>query len=228
MEWISDRWRRLTPDEKDVTIEFCKRAYDEGVEGDERYTFLELRNQQNSLIDAENLLLVDDTVPAPEDFRGETEIYQEAIGDIGLSFVNTSYYLHEGEPDESWMEFLKTVGVNDDKKLNDLAGRIGEIFVRETVEEDLYKRSDIKGGADFETEDNSKLIEVKSTKSPRKERVNIGGEQLNQFDKCRRDKIDQEFVVYPVSNALKNPEIKNGPFNARTLWNQRDNIEFDI
>jgi hypothetical protein len=212
----------------DATIEFCKRAYDEGVGGDERYAFLELRDQQDNFSYAENLLLVDDTVPVPEDFRGETEIYQEAIDDIGLSFVNTSYYLGEGEPDESWMKFLKTIGANDDKKLNDLAGRIGEIFIRETVEEDLYKRSDVKGGADFETEDNSKLIEVKSTKSPRKGSVNIRGAQLNQFDKCRRDKIDQEFVVYPVSNALKTPEIKNGPFNARTLWSQRDNIEFDI
>jgi hypothetical protein len=212
----------------DATIEFCKRAYDEGVGGDERYAFLELRDRQDNFSDAENLLLPDNTVPIPEDFRREPSIYHEAIDDIELSFVNNSYYLEGEETDESWMEFLKTVGVNDDKKLNDLAGRIGEIFVRETAKQKLHKRSDAEGGADFETEEGSKLIEVKSTKKPRKEEVNIGGEQLNQFDECRREEADREFVVYPVSNGLKKPEIKDGPFNARTLWDQRDNIKFDI
>jgi len=226
--WVSDRWWRLTPEEKDATIEFCKRAYDEGVKRDERYAFLELRNQHNSLTDAKNLLLPDNTVLTPEDFRGGTEIYREAIGDIGFSFVNDSYYLDEERTDESWMKFLKTVGVNDDNKLNDLAGRIGEIFVREIAEEKLHKRLDAEGGADFETDDGSKLIEVKSTKSSRKTEVQIKSTQFEQFDKCRREGEDQEFIVYPVSNALEEPEIKDGPFDAHTLWDQRNKIEFDV
>ena len=228
VEWISERWWRLAPEEKDATIELCKRAYDKGLEGDERYAFLELRNQQNSLVDVENLLLPDDTVVKPRDFRGRTEIHREATGDIGLSFVNTSYYLDDGEPDKSWIKFLKTVGVNDNKKLDKLAGRMGEIFVREATEEKLHKRPDAPGGADFETEDGNKLIEVKSTKSPRKTEIEIKGEQLKQLDKCRREEYDQEFVVYPISNALEEPEIKDGPFNAHTLWDQKEKIGFEI
>lgn len=214
-DWLSSNWEILDDSEKESSLRFLKNHKKET----ERLTGpITVRTTQGEWVDPVRLVLPEEYSPQ-YDFEQLQEEYPDVFRRLGIGFVDRSFA--ETGTSRAWKEFFGELNVGE--KVNKLVGQIGESYVAQEVGES-YQRID--HGADFQSEDGSTFIEVKSTKKSHHETITIKNAQLTRLIEC--EDSEKDYLVYPVVSALDNPTIKPGKLTGTELLQSQTSADFDM
>lgn len=214
-DWISSNWERLDDSEKESSLRFLK---DHGKEIEKLANSITVRTTQGKWVRPEGLVLPEAYKPQ-YNFEELHEEYPDVFRRLGIGFVDSSFA--EAGTSRVWKEFLGKLNVGD--KVNHLVGKIGERYVARELGESYQQ---VDHGADFQSEDGLRFIEVKSTKESRHETITIKGAQLTRLIEC--EDSEANYLVYPVVDALDSPAIKPGKLTGTELLQSQKSADFDI
>lgn len=220
VDWTRNHWNQLSDSERRASIRMCKIAYSKSSV--KSFSFLRFPTD-SGWSRPENVLPSAEFSP-DYNFEMIRREYSSSLRKRDLGLIDGSII----EDDSGWQDFLDHLGIPDSSKLGLLAGDVGEEFVEDVVDEHFNKvLHEVEHGMDFESGDGELRIEVKSTKSRTKESVRLTS---TQYDEIRETSNEPniDYYVYPVVNALTDPEIRPSPINGEKLLDEVDSISVDI
>jgi hypothetical protein len=212
--WIVSHWGRLDNHERESSLIFLHKIQDR-VQKD--LSTLTVRTRQGNWVDASDLVLPEVYSPS-YNFERLYEEYERAFRNLSIKFVDSAFAEFGAR---GMKELFERIGAGS--KIESLAGEIGEIYVERQLGDDFHR---IKQAADFESEDGLELVEVKSTKEPSHDTIELKGKQLRRLMECESE--DVSYYVYPVVNVLTQASISPRPLNGNELLRTMSSVEFDI
>jgi hypothetical protein len=214
-DWISSNWTRLDDDEKEASLRFLKDVRNDVEIPDGPIT---VRTEEGEWAEPKRLIPPEKYNPT-YNFEQLREEYPDAFRSLQLRFVDPSFV--DSGAQRAWKELFKNLRVG--QKVSDLVGRVGETYVARQLGPEYHR---IDHGADFESEDGSTLVEVKSTKEPHHDVITIGGGQITRLVEC--EDSETEYLVYPVVNVLDHPSVKPRKLSGTELLQSLDSADFDM
>lgn len=214
-DWISSNWERLDDSEKESSLRLLK---NHGEKIDKVNNPITVRTTRGKWVDPTRLVLPEEYSPQ-YNFEQLHEEYPDVFRQLGIEFVDRSFA--DTDTSRAWKKFFGELNVGD--KVNHLVGKIGESYVAQELGESYLQ---VDHGADFQSEDGSTFIEVKSTKESHHDTITIKDAQLTRLIEC--EDSEENYLVYPVVSALDGPTIKPGKLTGTELLQSQTSADFDM